>query len=320
MFNEIMRVINSCRNFLITSHIRLDGDAIGSELAIYHILRNMGKEAVVYNQDETPEIYRFLPGSEFIVNTLESLENFDVVFVLDCSKIDRMGNESSRVSNSIKKMINIDHHISNGGFCDISLIDPEASSTGEILYRLFEKMGVDLTEDIAINLYTAILTDTGSFRYSNTGRDTFTIAGKLVEKGANPQRISEMVYEMNSPAKIKLLTKVLETFESDWDGKISSIVVTQKMLKDTGALPEYTEGFVDFVRSIEGVEVAIIYNEMSENNFRVSLRSKGRINVERVAGEFGGGGHFNASACMIEGDIDKVKKSLITCIINQDES
>jgi phosphoesterase RecJ-like protein len=319
MFDEIVRVINSCRNFLITSHIRLDGDAIGSELAMYHTLRNMGKEAVVYNQDETPEIYRFLPGSEFIVNTLESLENFDVVFVLDCSKIDRMGNESSRVSTSIKKMINIDHHISNGGFCDISLIDPEASSTGEILYRLFEKMGVALTEDMAINLYTAILTDTGSFRYSNTGRDTFTIAGKLVEKGANPQRISEMVYEMNPPAKIKLLTKVLETFESDWDGKISSIVVTQKMLEDTGALPEYTEGFVDFVRSIEGVEVAIIYNEMSENNFRISLRSKGRTNVERVAGEFGGGGHFNASACMIEGDIDTVKKSLVNCIINQEK-
>lgn len=317
MFDEIVRMINSYQNFLITSHIRLDGDAIGSELAMYHTLRNMGKKAVVYNQDETPEIYRFLPGSDSIVNTLEFPESFDVVFVLDCSKIDRMGNESSRVSAAIKKMINIDHHISNGGFCDISLIDTEVSSTGEILYKLFEKMGVALTENIAINLYTAILTDTGSFRYSNTGKDTFTIAGKLVEKGADPQRIAERIYEMNPPAKIKLLTKVLETLDSDWNGKISSIVVTQKMLEDTGALPEHTEGFVDFVRSIEGVEVAVLYNEISENNFRISLRSKGKTNVERVAGEFGGGGHSNASACMIEGDIDTVKRSIVNCIMNQ---
>ncbi len=317
MFDEIIRIINSCQNFLITSHIRLDGDAIGSELAMYHTLRNMGKKAVVYNQDVTPEIYKFLPGSEFIVNILEFPENFDAVFVLDCSEIDRIGNESSRVSATIKKMINIDHHISNGGFCDISLIDSEASSTGEILYRLLEKMEGALTEDIAINLYTAILTDTGSFHYSNTGRDTFTIAGKLVEKGANPQQIAERIYEMNPPAKIKLLAKVLETFESDWDGKISSIVVTQKMLEDTGALPEYTEGFVDFVRSIEGVEVAALYNEISENNFKISLRSKGKTNVEQVARKFGGGGHFNASACMIEGDIDTVKRRIINCIMNQ---
>jgi len=320
MFDEIVSVINSCRNFLITSHIRLDGDAIGSELAMYHTLRNLGKEAVVYNQDETPEIYKFLPGSEFIVNTLESLEKFDVVFVLDCSKIDRIGNESHRVSAAVKKMINIDHHISNGGFCDISLIDSEASSTGEILYRLLEKMGVALTENIATNLYTAILTDTGSFRYSNTGRDTFTIAGTLVEKGADPQLIAQRIYEMNPPAKIKLLTKVLETFESDWDEKISSIVVTRKMIEEAGALPEHTEGFVDFARSIEGVEVAVFYNEMSENNFRISLRSKGRINVERVARKFGGGGHANASACMIEGNIDTVKRRIVTCIVNQQKN
>ncbi|MEA1935283.1 MAG: bifunctional oligoribonuclease/PAP phosphatase NrnA [Thermodesulfobacteriota bacterium] len=317
MFDKIVSIINSCRNFLITAHVRPDGDAIGSELALYHTLRDMGKEVVVYNQDETPESYRFLPGSEIIVNTLESLENFDVVFVLDCSKIDRIGDESSRVSATIKKMINIDHHISNGGFCDISLIDPEASSTGEILYRLLEKMKVDLTEDIAINLYTAILTDTGSFRHSNTGKDTFTIAGKLVEKGADPQRIAERVYETNPSAKIKLLTKTLHTLEFNWDGKIGSIVVTQKMLGDAGALSEYTEGFVDFVRSIKGVEVAVLYSETSENNFRISLRSKGRINVERVAGKFRGGGHSNASACIIEGDIDTVKRSIVTCIVNQ---
>jgi len=317
MLDRIVEVINSCRNFLITSHVRPDGDAIGSELAMYHILRDMGKVVVVYNQDETPENYRFLPGSEVIVNTLESAPDFDVVFVLDCSNIDRIGVVASSIISSIKWMINIDHHISNGGFCEISLVDSKASSTGEILYRLLEKIEIDLTTDIAINLYTAILTDTGSFRHSNTNKDTFTVAGKLVEKGADPQWIAEKVYETNPSAKIKLLTKVLDTLEFNWDGRISSIVVARKMLYDVGALPEYTEGFVDFVRSIEGVEVAILYTEVLENNFRISLRSKGRINVERVAGEFGGGGHFSASACMIEGDIDTVKNSIVTSIVNK---
>ncbi len=316
MLDRIVEVINSCRTFLVTSHVRLDGDALGSELALYHVLRGMGKKVVVYNQDETPENYRFLPGSEVIVNNLEFASDFDAVFVLDCSKIVRVGNEAARIA-SIKEMINIDHHISNGVFCDISLIDTEASSTGEILYRLIEKMGVDLTADIAINLYAAILTDTGSFRYSNTGKDTFAIAGKLMEQGADPRWIAERIYETKPLAKIKLLAKVLATLELDWDGKIGSMKVTQQMLEDVGALPEYTEGFVDFPRSIEGVEVAVLYSETFENNFKISLRSKGKISVERVASKFGGGGHFNASACMIEGDIDTVKSSIVASIINQ---
>lgn len=316
MLDRIVEVINSCRTFLVTAHVRLDGDALGSELALYHVLRGMGKEVVIYNQDETPGNYKFLPGSGVIVNTLESAPDFDVVFVLDCSEIERIGDEASRVG-SIGRMINIDHHVSNGGFCNISLIDTGASSTGEILYRLLEKMKVDLTADIAINLYTAILTDTGSFHHSNTGKDTFAIAGKLVEKGADPRWIAEMVYEVNPPAKIELLARALDTLEFDWDGKIGAITVTRQMIEDVGALPEYTEGFVDFARSIKGVEVAVIYSEMSKNNFRMSLRSKGKINVERVADKFGGGGHLNAAACMIEGDIDTVKSRIVNSIINQ---
>jgi phosphoesterase RecJ-like protein len=316
MLDQIVGIIDSCRTFLVTSHVRLDGDALGSELAMYHFLRNIGKEVVVYNQDETPEKYGFLPGSGIIVNTLNSFEDFDAVFVLDCSEIGRIGSEASRAG-SIKKMINIDHHVSNTGFCDVSLVDPKASSTGEILYRLFRKMNVDLTSDIAINLYTAILTDTGAFCYSNTGKDTFVIAGELVEKGASPQWIAEKVYETNPAARIELLVKVLGTLEFDWNGKIGSVRVTRRMLEDVGALQEYTEGFVDFPRSIEGVEVAVLYSETSDNNFKVSLRSKGRINVERVAGEFGGGGHFNAAACSVEGDIDTVKTKIADSIMAQ---
>lgn len=316
VLDRIVEIIDSCGSFLVTSHVRLDGDALGSELAMYHFLHDIGKEVVVYNQDETPEKFRFLPGSRVIINTLNPLEDFDAVFVLDCSEIGRVGDNASRIG-SVMRMICIDHHVSNTGFCEVSLVDPEASSTGEILYRLFKKTKFDLTSDIAINLYTAILTDTGSFCYSNTGKDTFVIAGELVKRGAHPQWIAEKVYETNPAAKIRLLAKALDTLEFDWGGKIGSITVTRRMIDDVGALQEYTDGLVDFPRSIEGVEVATLYNEISDNNFKISLRSKGRINVERVARKFGGGGHVNAAACGVEGDIDTVKSKIVACIMAQ---
>jgi phosphoesterase RecJ-like protein len=309
MLDRVVEIIKSGRNFLIASHVSPDGDAIGSILAMYHVLSDMGKEAVVYNHDKTPEIYRFLPGSEIVVNSLDSFDIFDAAFILDCSEIERVGDAVNEIS-SIKRIINIDHHISNTGFSPVSVIDAGASSTGEILYRLIGKLGVAVTKEIATNIYTAILTDTGSFCYSNTNSDTFRLAADLVEAGADSRMIAENVYETKPLLQIKLMEKALNTLEIDRDGRIGSIVVTQKMLREVGALPEHTEGFVDMVRSIEDVEIAAFYHEMSEKNFKVSLRSKRNVNVERIARKFGGGGHVNASACRIEGDIEAVKNKL----------
>jgi phosphoesterase RecJ-like protein len=176
-------MINKHRSFLIASHVRLDGDALGSELALYQMLSNMGKTAAVYNQDETPGNYRFLPGSDKIIHKLPTLEKYDVVFVLDCSEFDRIGDEASRVG-SMQRIINIDHHVSNRNFGNIGLIDHNASSTAELLYRLMVKMDVGITKDIATNLYAAIITDTGGFCYGNTKKDTLIAAGNLVERGA----------------------------------------------------------------------------------------------------------------------------------------
>jgi phosphoesterase RecJ-like protein len=214
----------------------------------------------------------------------------------------------------MQRIINIDHHVSNRNFGSIVLIDHNASSTAELLYRLMLKMNVDITKDIATNLYAAIITDTGGFCYGNTKKDTLIAAGNLVERGADPQWISENVYESNPLSKTRLLTKVLETLAFDWNRKVGYMVVYRKDLNDVGALVEHTEGFVDIPRSIDGVEVSILFTELSEYQFKLSLRSKGKVNVERVARAFGGGGHINAAACHIDGDFKTVLQRVLGAV------
>ncbi|MBN1662636.1 MAG: bifunctional oligoribonuclease/PAP phosphatase NrnA [Deltaproteobacteria bacterium] len=313
MLHKICDMINRHRTFLITSHVRLDGDALGSELALYHMLVAMQKEVAVYNEDKTPDRYRFLPGSSVIVHEFPEAATYDCVFVLDCSTLARIGSASARLA-SMKNIINIDHHIETGESYDINFHDAKASSTGEMLYRLSQSMGIALSQDMATNLYAAILTDTGGFCYGNTGKDTLFIAGCLVDKGADPQWISENVYENEPLAKIRLLAKTLETLSFDLDEKVASMVIYQQMLDSTGALAEHTEGFVDLPRSIRGVQISILYIELSENNFKLSLRSKAKVNVEKIARVFGGGGHPNAAAFRMEGSFDNIKQDVIKTI------
>ena len=306
MVKEIMAAISRGEKFFITAHVRLDGDALGSELALYLMLKDLGKDVIVCNQDSTPQHYRFLPGAESIVHEVKNIGAYDVGFVLDCSELDRVGKLSEDIT-KIKTLINIDHHVSNDGFCHLRMLDAKASSTGEILYRLMRKMHVKMTKDICTNLYTAILTDTGGFRYSSTHQDTLRAAGDLVENGADPQCISENVYESDPPAKLKLLAKVLETLELDMELKTASMVVTQDNLRQTGTSMEHTDGFIDIPRTVKGVDIAMLYSEMGEKFFKLSLRSKGKVNVEKIAAQFGGGGHVNAAACRIDGDIAGIK-------------
>jgi phosphoesterase RecJ-like protein len=310
MIPRIIDVINQNRTFLITSHERPDGDALGSELALYHMLKACGKAAVVYNQDQTPAQYRFLPGAAKIVNELPPAESIDAAFILDCSELERVGREAGRIGR-IRQIVNIDHHVSNGGFCDVRLLKADASSTGELIYRLAETMALALTPEMATNLYAAILTDTGGFCYSNTSADCLIIAGRLVEAGAHPQWISENIYENIPLVKIRLMADVLQTLTLDLNGKVGSIVVTQEGLARAGALSEHTDGFEDYPRRIKVVEVSILFNELERGHFKVSLRSKGRFNVERVAGRFGGGGHVNAAGCRIRGDLSVVKQQVL---------
>ncbi len=313
MLPRISELINRHQRFLITAHERPDGDALGSELAFFHILRSLGKEAVVYNQDATPENYRFLPGSDRIVHELPPREPVEVAVILDCSELERVGKDAGRIA-AIPTLINIDHHISNAGFCEAALIDPLASSTGEMICRLVTHMGLTVGKEAADCLYTALITDTGGFRYGNTGRGTLLAAADLVAAGADPQWVSEHVYEMNPPAKIRLLGAVLPTLTIEEGGRVGSLTVTQQAIAAAGALPEHTDGFVDLPRTIRGVEISILYAELPDGRFKLSMRSKGSVNVERVARAFGGGGHTNAAACRMEGDLAEIRRRVIETI------
>jgi phosphoesterase RecJ-like protein len=313
MISEIIKAINEGQNFLITAHIRLDGDALGSELALYLMLKEMGKKAVVYNQDRTPERYEFLPAAHNISHSLNNVEQYDTCFVLDCSDLTRVGDEAENIR-KIKKLINIDHHVSNNGFCSLKMLDAKASSTGELVFRLMREMRFKMSRNICTNLYAAIITDTGSFRYSSTTKETFLAAGILVGEGASPQRIAENIYESDSPARLKLLAKALETLSLDLENKIGSMVVTQKDLQETGAAWEHTEGFVDIPRTVRGIEISILYTQRGEDSFKLSLRSKAQVNVEKVAKKFSGGGHIHASSCWIKGDIESIKTQIIQAV------
>lgn len=313
MIKDIIAAIKKGENFLIASHIKLDGDALGSELALYLMLINSGKKAVVYNEDQTPGHYRFLPAAEKILHDLPDVNDFDVAFILDCSEIERVGDKAKEIA-KIKNIINIDHHISNNGFSPLKLWDGQASSTGELMFRLFEQMKIRMTPEICTNLYAAILTDTGGFRYASTSKETLWAAGKLVEGGANPQWISENIYESDSPVKILLLKKTLETMSLDIENQVGSLVVTKKALAEAGATYEHTEGFVDILRSVKGIFISVLYTQMDDNLYKLSLRSKGKVDVEKIAKMFGGGGHINAAACRIKGDIETIKRDILRAI------
>jgi len=273
----------------------------------------MGKETLVYNEDTTPWNYRFLPGANAIVHTLPELEQFDAIFVLDCSELERVGEQAGRIA-AARCLINIDHHLSNAGFADLQLIDAEASSTAEIIFRLLERMGATATKDIATNLYAAILTDTGGFRYASTSAQTLAIGGGLVASGADPACIGEHIYDDSPLARVRLLALTLATLCIELDGTVGSLVVSQAALAEVNAQLEHTDGFVDYPRSIHGVRVSVLYTETGEKCWKVSLRSKGCWNVERVARACGGGGHLNAAACRLTGTLAEVRARVLAQI------
>ncbi|OPL12409.1 MAG: hypothetical protein AVO39_04350 [delta proteobacterium MLS_D] len=315
MLDRIVDAVRSAKTVLLVSHVRPDGDALGSIIAFYHVLKSLGKEVVVFSQDKIPDMYRFLPGAEAVVHTLGPVERFDTALLLDCSELSRVGDEADRIG-SIGTLIVIDHHLSNNGSIPLSLVDTKASSTGEILVDLIDRLDVELTSDIAVNIYTAVVTDTGSFRYSNTTGKTFMLAARLVEAGADPRTVSEQVYETKPLVRLRLMSRAMETLKISRGGEVGSIVLDQHIMKEEDALPEHTEGLVDMVRSVQGVRVAVFYYEMPDGAYKISLRSKGTANVEHVAKIFGGGGHRNASACRMQGNIQDIQEQVLAAVDN----
>jgi len=297
MLERILRTIGDGGKFVLTSHARPDGDAIGSVLACCEILKKMGKSAEVVLADGVPYIYRPLPFADAVVQSPAVNGHFDAAIILECDSLAR-----TRLQGLEERfLISIDHHLSGKPFAHLNWIDPTACATAEMIFRLAREAGVKISPEIATCLYTAVLTDTGSFCFPGTTDRTFALAQELVHAGADPVACAHHVYFANPTSKMRLLGAALSTLHRD--GDLAWMHITRADFDRCGAFDEDAEGLVNYALSIGGVEVAVFFRELSDKRYRVSLRSKGRVNVAAIAERFGGGGHECASGCAIEGPL-----------------
>ncbi len=316
-YNKLNELIGQSKKILITSHENPDGDALGSMLSLGLGLLKLNKEVVFYNKDGVPEILDFLPHSEEIIDSLDSLSGpFDIVFAVDCSGTYRAGKEFERYAKSENclNLVIIDHHETTGSNADIHILDTNASSTGIMIYRILKSLDVEIDESISKNIYTTIISDTGSFNYSNTSSETFRVAAELVDAGADPSEISQALYENEPLRKLELFKLVIPTLDITPGKTIASIFVDKEMFSETGTTREDTEGMVNIPRSIKGVQVAMLFRQEKGEDWKISLRSKGQVNVAKIAEGFGGGGHARAAGCSLKGSISEVKSEVIRSI------
>ncbi len=305
---DIKKALQECSAILISVHKNPDGDALGSQLALMLALKKMGKSVTAHNLDPVPEIYRFLPHAGSIQTGSKVEGKYDGCIVLDADP-PRAGLFGASVPAGV--LINIDHHITNSSVWPHTWLDPSASATGEMVYRLICELGVPIDRDIALCLYTAIFTDTGSFRYSNTSPESMKIAARLLEAGADPWLVTENVYESFAFRRLKLLGHILAAMERSEDGRIAWVVVTDDLYRATGTTAEDTDNFINFVRSAKGVEVAVLFRQTGDREYKISMRSKGRIDLSGLAQSLGGGGHKNAAGSTLQGTLEEVRHRVI---------
>lgn len=304
--DSISQKIRESKRIAVTSHLRPDGDSICTGLALYFMGKSLGKEVAFINKDKTPVPFNNFPDVENITIGQIPPSGFDIVILLECANVSRSGQIHL---NDIFK-INIDHHHSNDYYGDINWVDPEAPAVACMAYTLGEKLGIEFTPNIADHLYCAIVSDTGSFQFSNTKSQSFEVSYKLIEHGANPIKISEMLFNNNSPEKIKLLGQVLSTLTMNEKGNIAIITMFKKNLEDLNLREIDTEDITTLARSIRGVEIVLFFKEMEKDTYRVSLRSKGNANSAQVAEHFGGGGHLHAAGFTVKGNYEDLLKTV----------
>src|SRR3989338_7367559 len=308
-FAPVIGAIRSGRSFLVTTHYGPDGDALGSALALAQGLKKLRKRVKVYNQDPVPINLRFLPDSETVTQQLSADERFDVSFIVDCAEPERAGKVFEKHPGR-GRLIVIDHHRKSGRAGDINLILPKAASTGCVVLDLLKKLRVKLDRKIALAVYTTLVTDTGNFRYSNTDAEVLGLAKRLVETGIEPWRVAKQVFESFPVERLFLLGKVLPTLHVSGDGQYASLTLTQQMLRETGATRDLSDEFINYPRSILGVEVAIQFRETEEASWRVSFRSTERVDVADLAARFGGGGHARAAGCELKEPFDSARSKI----------
>lgn len=308
---DLLKQLRAGHRFVLISHMNPDGDAIGSSLALARILRSLGKGAVVWNHDEVPKVYRHLVGSERVhtgpVPPAGYPETFDALIALECPALDRTGVESAIEDIPI---INIDHHLGNSHYGKVNWVDTAAPSLGEMIYRIARGLMVELDQETATALYLTLVTDTGGFRFSNSTPAAFEAAAALVTEGARPEQVAQWLYESQPMSAINLLTEMLPTLEVH-DDRIATSIITQEMFEKAGASTADTEGLIDYPRSVAGVEAAALIRQVGDQQFKVSLRSRGSVDVEKIARRNGGGGHRNAAGFRADGSLEAVRSQVV---------
>lgn len=302
----IKKKILESKRIVITSHLRPDGDSICTSLALALMGELLGKEMAIINKDNTPFPFNNFPDIKKIKIGQIHPQRYDAVILLECADVSRSGQEN--LEDFFK--INIDHHYSNDYYADINWVDPKASAVGEMAYALGEKLSVSFTPQIANHLYCAVLSDTGSFQFSNTSASAFEVCAKLVNRGANPIKVSEHLFNNSLPEKIKLLGKVLSTLEMNKKGNIAIITMFKEYLLSLNLREIDTEDITTLARTIKGVEMVLFFKEMEKDVFRVSLRSKGTANAAAIAEHFGGGGHVHAAGFTACGHYQQLVKEI----------
>lgn len=310
MLSQVVELIEKKKAFAITTHIKPDGDGLGSSLGLCWLLKSLGKTADVIVRGEVPPAYHTLPGVDLIRDVEHLNGSYDAVFVIECSDLERPGIRG--LDDAVT--VNIDHHSTGDPFGTINWIDPTASAVGEMIYNLCKAIGGRITKEIAECVYMALVTDTGSFHYSNTTDRTLKVASELVKAGAKPAEISGAVYNNYPWSRIELMRRVLDTVKRDETGKIAYMRQTLAMRQESDAIDGDNNGFVNIPLAARDVEAVIYMREIGSDSYRVSLRSKGDLNVAKIAERFGGGGHRNAAGLQIDGDWDEKESELVETV------
>ncbi len=341
---KICASVKKYNNFLITAHTSPEGDAIGAELGFYNLIKKLGKRGTIVNEDGLPYGYDFMPGSKIIRRLAKGDKDIDTFapqyaglsinpkqttafrpryrridfacfVVLDCSDLKRTG-EVYKLNKNHKLVLNIDHHISNRIFGDVNWVDPNASSCSEMVYKLYKQLRLPMDKDTALALYTGMMTDTGSFRYSNTSSFTHQAVSELLKSGINVAQVYRDTYENIPLSEIKLLLKLLVKIEFYCQGKVAGFKITRDLFKGRRPCIDLADFVLSFGRAIKGVEVVVVFKENFKSNkeVRVNLRSQGKVDVNKIASLFGGGGHKTAAGCTLHGEIAQVSRKLLAGI------
>lgn len=316
-FAEIESALDGAENILVASHMRPDGDALGSTIAFALWLKAKGKNVTAWNEEGVTQKFRYLPAHEIVTEPDATPREFDAVVALDNSVKNRLGTVWNSVA-STKLLVNIDHHVSNEGYGDLNYIDPTSPATGQILFEFFQDRAAKITPEIAGNLFAAISTDTGSFQYQGTNARTFAAGSGLIAAGVDVAKISRQMYESQPMRRLELLRYALNQAKFSCDGHLASFCLPLSAVEEMGVLPEDNEGIIDHLRSVEGVVAAVFFEELPDNMVRVSSRSKDeRVDVCKICKQFGGGGHPLAAGARMKGSLSAVEETFLDAVCHE---